>query len=598
MPPWQDERIGRFLRFFSQSSAMSPHISAAFAIAVSLAASAAAGPSDFAPGEEAAYREARAIHDRLPAGAERRDSSVYLAMRLLGRGRCAEALPILNRDMIGLKEPKPLSLVAILSAVSRDPRCTAWSAARLKAASEAGGMNAGELAMIRFHTATLFNLTGQYDRTAQLGAIDTEPLEFVPEELKGTTLRAGGLTIDISFANPPRAHQLLLIERLSFYRGTALHERLARALAARAKQEPAFFTQTGWVEVALALLEHKDPSAARQLLADGKVGLISLEGLEAEAAIRQKDYPAAARLLAATDWLTRDKTVSTLVELAPGTLLSSLDDDGLWGGRGDWLRVTMLVESLDRHGDPAGAERAARAALRRFDGVPSAPNRKAMLHARLGEMAEARALLAEAERGRNSSPELVRMAIATGAALHGDSAAALAIIGEIDPAERGSALVELLTSAAPAPPEVRGRIERALEALIAGPQRVDIPREAILALAKAGASAGLLSRLSGLPATVEDRARLAVSVAWHAAHGADRETAHDLADRALGVAEGPETDAHLVALARVYAKLGDMEAAIRVARRVAKPVARVAALTASMEDVHLDLIPKLSFETF
>ncbi|HMJ93421.1 MAG TPA: hypothetical protein VK472_04915 [Allosphingosinicella sp.] len=578
---------------------MRPHIFARFAIALSLATSAAAGTRGLAPGEEAAYREARSIYDRLPPGEARRDASVYLAMRLLGRGECEEALPILNRDMIGMEEVKPLALMALLSAVSRDPRCTAWSAARLKAASEAGRMNAVELAMIRFHTATLFNLTGQYDRTAQLGPIATEPLEFVPKELQSTTLAVGGLNIDIVFANPPKAHQLLLIERLSLYRGTALHERLARALAARAKREPAFLTDTGWVEVALALLEHGDADGARQLLADGQVGLLSFEGLEAEAAIRRKDYAAAARKLVATNWLTRDKTVDTMVQLAPETLLPTLDDDSLWGERGDWLRVAMLVESLDRHGDPAGAERAARATLRRFDADIPALNREAQMHARLGEMDKARAMLAEAERNRAVSPMLVRMAIATGAALHGDSDGALGMVRGIDPAKRASALVALLTTAASAPPEVRGRIEHELETLLDGPRPIDIPREDILALAKEGASARLLSRLSGLPAAPEERARLAISVAWFAAHGADGNLARALADRALaGLPEGPDSDRHLVALARVYAKLGDIAASTAIARRVEKPAARVDALTASIENVDLNLVPKLSFETF
>jgi hypothetical protein len=259
----------------------------------------------------------------------------------------------------------------------------------------------------------------------------------------------------------------------------------------------------------------------------------------------------------------------------------------------------MLVESLDRRGDKVGAERAARAALGRFDGVGSAPNRKAMLHARLGEMDEARALLAEAERGRDASPMLVRMAIATGAALHGDTDEALEMVRGMDMGDRGSALVKLLTGAAAATPEVRGRIERALEALLDGPGRVEVGREAVLALAQAGASAGLLARLAALPATVEDRATLAVSVAWFAAHGADRELAHALADRALaGLPGGGDPDRHLVALARVYAKLGDIPAETAAARRVAKPAARVDALTTSMGPADLNLVPKLSFETF
>jgi hypothetical protein len=259
----------------------------------------------------------------------------------------------------------------------------------------------------------------------------------------------------------------------------------------------------------------------------------------------------------------------------------------------------MLVESLDRHGDPLGAERAARAALGRFDSVGSAPNRKAMLHARLGEMDEARSLLAEAERGRDTSPMLIRMEIATGAALHGDPDSALGIIREADSADRATFLVKLLTNAASAPAEVKRRIERELETLLDGPRRIEPPREAILALAQAGASADLLARLAGLPAAPEDRATLAVSVAWFAAHGADPGLAHALADRALaGLPDGPDSDKHLVALARVYAKLRDIAAATRVARRVAKPAARVDALTASMGPADLGLVPKLSFETF
>lgn len=146
---------------------------------------------------------------------------------------------------------------------------------------------------------------------------------------------------------------------------------------------------------------------------------------------------------------------------------------------------------------------------------------------------------------------------------------------------------------------MRGRIERELDALLDEPRRAELPRESVLALAQAGASAGLLTRLAGLPPSGEDRTTLAISLAWYAAHGADRALAHALADRAMaGIADGPDSERHLLALARVYAKLGDIAAETGAAQRIAKLASRIDALTASMGTAELDLVPKLSFETF
>lgn len=562
-------------------------------------AAAAIAPRHFTPAEATAYREALAVTRRMPSGSARREAAFYLAYRLIHRGLCQEALPILNGELARLDGPAGLAAIGRGSALAGDPRCIAWSAARLKAAAaEPGKMKPGNRAAIRFHAATLSNLLGMAGG-GEVTAVDEQALSFMPDELRGTTVVVDGLGIQIGFANPPRAHQVLLLERLALFRGTPLAIRLARGLAARAGAEPAYFTDVGWIRVALALLEDGDPDGARRLLADGKVSLISFEGLEAEAAFRRGEYEEAARRFAGSDWPTRMNSVTKLGRLAPAALLPWLDEEGYWGGNNAFRELAMLVESLDRRGDGAGAERAAAAALRHFVNQ-GAYNREALILSRLGDMEGARsAILAAEKEGRVNLP-LVRVGMAAGAAMRGDADRALAVIGEVPARYRGYALVKLLTDTPGASPAVKQRIEKSLERLLGKRERIAVAADTIVSLARTGASAVLLARLSRQPIKPESRSRLAISVAWAAAEAGHSRLAHVLADRAIGAAprERRGRDTHYVALAHIYAHLGDIDAAIRMAHRAPDPARKVDALTRFMEPPPPNLVPKLSFETF
>jgi Flp pilus assembly protein TadD len=569
-------------------------------LALSLAAPAvaAAAPRPFTPDEQTAYGQARAIMERMPRGAGRTNAAYYLSYRLLHRGFCQEALPILDRELIDLDKAKPLALLGMRAALARQPRCVAWSAKRLEAVAESPAMTKADRAIARFHAATLLGLSGRTDLGASI-AVEEEALDFVPEDRRSATLVVDGLSINVGFANPPRMRQLLLIERLSLYRFTPLHLQLARSLATRAKVQPGFFNQTGWAEVALALLEDGDSDGARQLLADGKVVMVTLEGLEAEAALRRGDHDEAARKLAGSDWQTRDTSVVTLGERAPRSLLPWIDDDAFWGDRNAPLHLAMFVESLDRHGDSAAAEHAARAALRFFPNELRAYNREALMRSRVGDMEGARAVLATALRDRFVNQVLVSVGVATGMAIRGDAKGALEIIGEVPARHRGYALVKLRIASVAAPDAVRRQIESALIRYLKRQGRTPVSASTFVSLARVGVSANLLAVMTRYQLKPADPARLSISVAWAAAEAGHSELARQLADRAMKVAPRRDgRDRHFVALAHIYAGLGDVVAATRTARRVANRAMKVDALTRFMEPPALNLVPKFSFETF
>lgn len=531
----------------------------------------------------------------------RHQAATHLAYRLMMRGDCPQALLIMNRELTGVADPTAVGGLITGALTGRDARCMAWVAARADAVIRSRSLPDDQQSELSVRGQSLFELVGQMTRAAEMPPADDGTLDIVPESLRHRDVVLGDLILHVELSDAPTRLETLLVDRLWHYRGTPLQLRLARALARRAASEPRFFSSSGWVEVALALLAGGHPEAAQQILVDARVRFMSLAGLEAEAALRLGDYERAASIFAANEWVTKSKSVYRLFGTRPDVLVPFIEGQSVFGASSSSaLDLMSLSEALDRAGRPESAERAARAALTRFSADGPGQNRRAQALARTGDLEAAHRLLAGAmERPDREESGHFRIAIVRGAALAGNLAEMERAFADAPPGLRDLMLVSALAAIARTRSPIRHALEDRLESRIAEAGRLHVSTDAMVAFAQAGLRTPLLVSLVERLEQGRRGAAAAILIANAARRHGHDEAAVAIADVAEKLLpRGPEADAELVDLAEFYWKLGMTEKAISLAMRVSHPVGRVDAMTRALNPTRGESRAKLSFQTF
>lgn len=553
------------------------------AAAAAAAAVAAAGPGDLDPVEERAAAEALAQVRTMPRGREREVAAFALAFRLLERDQCQRALRVLNEELIADSDPSDLDSLALSAIEARDLRCMAWVAARVEASARRADLKPDVRAILKVRATTLFNVVGQLDRAVG-GKAEVEPsLGYVPEADKRRSVVIDGLAIDIQFSDMPTVGEKLLLDQLDAYRGTPLFRRSLLDLAERAGPQPKLLSSGGWDEIAVLLAEAGEEAAAVELLAKvGNERHFTLDGLRAEVALRAKQYPRAAQLMAKAGYYGHVHQLYTLMREQPMALLPYLADEAAWEGPpNDVLHLASYSEALDRAGEPAAAEAAAREMLARAGrkGRALAPNRSAQMASRLGRLAEARAQLQSPKAGgTGTDPLIIRRGIAVGLALRGDSETLFRFAAESPSRQRIWLLGEVLGKAVGARRDLLTSIAAQLAALLGQEPSAQVTPTWIETLARSGSGG---APLLGIVRNSRDRAKrgaLALAAAQGAA-GARSDAAPALAEEARRQFGAAIPDRALQELARLYWYSGHGELALQAATLSRAPLARVLALT-------------------
>ncbi len=429
-----------------------------------------------------AVDRATALVEAMPRGVMRHQAAAHIAYRLMMRGDCPRALPVMNRELLDVAEPRALDGLITGAVTGRDPRCMAWVAARTDAVLDGASLPEAQRAELRVRGQTLFELVGQMTRASDMPPADEDLLEIVPESERQRQVTVGNLNLHISFAFPPTRRETLTIDRLWDYRGTPLQLRLARALAQRARTQPRFLSPSGWTEVALALFAGGDAAAAAQVLADG-VRFLSLAGLEAETAFRARDHARAAPIFAANDWGTKRKSIYRIFERQPELFIPYIESEQLFGSDNDaGLHLVSYSEALDRAGHKQAAERAARAALTRLGVDRYGQNRMAYALARTGQVAAARALIGEPASGPHRvPPSLIWEAIVEGATRAGNLAAVERALDDAPADLRNLLLVKAMAAAGPSRSPMHDALEARLAARMAETATFGVSKDALVA---------------------------------------------------------------------------------------------------------------------
>lgn len=548
-----------------------------------------------------AVEDATAMVGAMPKGILRDQASTFIAYRLMTRGDCQRALPILNQYLVSVEDLTALGGLATGALTGRDPRCMAWLAARIDAALSTGSLSEDRRAELRLRGQTMFMLVGQLTRSDRMPAADSGMLDEIPESLKHREVALEGLTLQISMADAPTRRETLLIDRLWDYRGTPLQLRLARSLENRAIAEPKFLSEAGWIEVALVLLGAGDRTSAEKLLARTGVRHMSGAGLEAEVALRQNDAKRAVAIFAANDWGTKTKSVYRLIDSWPDVLVPYIEGPKIFGsGLDAKLELVSLSEALDRAGYPASAERAARAATKSSETVRYGRNRIAQAFARLGEFNSAGQILLDANKlPQEVDPGQVRLRIAMGAAFAGNLAETLRAINAAPAGQRDWILIETLAAVSQIPSSVRDDLERRLVLRAGQDKRLNVSRDAMARFARGGLHPPLLTSLLGRLEPGRENARLATLMAELARESGHRESALATAEMAETLLpDGPQADAELVSLTELYWKLALPQKATLLASQVSHPVGKIDALTRAFNPSRGESKPKLSFVMF
>jgi hypothetical protein len=549
---------------------------------------------------EAAGR-ARALVESLPRGVVRHRAATHLAYRLMMRGDCPRALLVMNRELRHVADPIAVGGLITGALTGRDARCMAWVAARADAVIRIRSLREDRRSELRLRGQALFELVGQMERAAGMPPADAETLAIVPEALRYRQIALGDTILHVGISDAPTRLETLLVDRLWHYRNTPLQLRLARALARRAASEPGFFSRSGWVEVALALLAGGDREAALQILADARVRFMSLAGLEAEAALRAGDYERAASIFAANEWGTKSKSVYRLFETRPDLLIPFIEGQSVFGASSSpALDLVSLSEALDQAGHADGARRAAIAALARFSANGPGQNRRAQAFARTGDFEAANRLLADAmERPGREDPAHFRMAIVRGAALAGNLAQVDRAVAEAPAGLRDLLLVGALAAIARTRSPLFHALEDRLDSRIAEAPGLTVSTDALVAFAEAGMRTALLVSLAERLEPGREGAAAAILIAEAARRHGHGEAAAAIARAAEALLpRGPQADAELVELAGFYWRLGMTGKAISLAMRVSHPVGRVDAMTRALIPTRGESRAKLSFQTF
>jgi len=546
-----------------------------------------------------ALGRARALVEAMPGGISRQRAATFLAYRLMMRGDCSRALPLLNRELSQVADTTAVDGLVTGALTGRDARCMAWVAARVDAVVRRRSLPADLRSELRFRGQTLFQLVGRTTRAADMPPADDASLDTVPDSARNRELAVGDTVVHISLADPPTRRETVLLGRLWDFRGTPLQLGLAQRLARRAASEPESFSRSGRAEVALALLAGGQRQAAEQALVDGRVQFLSLAGLDAEVALRQRDYERAATIFASNAWGTKAKSVYEIIHNRPD-LLTPFVGTAIGTGPVPALDLMALSLALDRAGRMDDARRAAEAALSRFSPHGVEEEMRARALARTGDFQAARAVAARAkERPGLLDPNRLRMAIVLGAALAGNLAEVDRGLAEAPPEFRTLTLINALIAVPPTRSPMAGALEERFAADVAQASAVRLPMEAMAAFGAAGIQIPLV--VSGLERLGPGRAAAAAAI--RIANASRRNNHLEAAATIAEVAErllphGPQADAELVDLAEFYWTLGRPERAISLAMRVSHPVGRVDALSRSINPARGETRPRLTFESF
>ena len=416
-----------------------------------------------------AVARATALIEEMPAGVARQQSATFIAYRLMMRGDCANALPVLNRELTRVADPTALGGLVTGALTGRDARCMSWVAARVDAVLRGNSLDDAQRAELRLRGRTLFALVGQTARAAAMPPADQTALEIVPEALRRRQVLAGDTVVDISFSDMPTRLETLLLDRLWAYRRTPLQLGFARALAVRAGSDPDFFSRAGWVEVALVLFGAGDRDAAQRVLTVGDVRYMTLAGLEAELAYRRDDLARVVSLLAANDWGTEGTTRYRIFERQPSLLVPYIEGDAIFSARStSGLNLFALVSWLDHAGQRESAERAARTALQRNDVNETDGAVRAQTLARIGDFQGARSLLAAAVVREEEGLWRFRVGIGRSAALVGNREELERVIADAPEGERNAILLGALAAIARTDGPLKELLQDRVEADLTG----------------------------------------------------------------------------------------------------------------------------------
>lgn len=598
-------RIGKALGF--QSNKLHVLAALTFFAAASLLTEAPVAASVTLPLEPMNARQleavdrARSLVEAMPRGVTRHQAAAYIAYRLMMRGDCPRALPVMNRELLDIADPMALNGLITGAVAGRDPRCMAWVAARTDAVLDGGSLPEAQRPELRVRGQTLFELVGQMTRASEMPPADEDLLEIVPESERQRTIPLGDTVLHIGFANPPTRRETLLIERLSDYRGTPLQLRLARAFAQRARTEPRFLSFSGWTEVALALLAGGDPAAAEQVLVDGGFRSLSLAGLQAEAAFREHDYARAAPIFAANQWGVKQKSIYRIFQRRPELFIPYIEGDQVFGADNDTgLHLVSYSEALDRSGHKDAAERAARAALTRLGVHRNGVNRMAYALARIGRVEAARALLGEpADDPNRAHPNLIWEAIVEGATRAGNLVEVERALEDAPANIRNLLLIKAMAAAGPTRSPMHDALEARLAARIAETPTFGVSTDAMVAFVVSRVRPDLIVTLARRLPRRRESAQAAIRVARAARQEGNRALAIAVAEVAGALLPaGPQGDAELVELADVYWRLEMRDLAMALAMRVSHPVGQVDAVSRAFHPTRGDVRTKLSFQTF
>ncbi|MGL3820426.1 tetratricopeptide repeat protein [Sphingopyxis sp. R3-92] len=551
--------------------------------------------------QKQAFKDALAKVSTMPEGLVRDQASTFVAFRLMMRGDCPQALPIMTKYLVKVADPVALGGLATGALTGRDPLCMRWVATRIETALTKAPLTDPQRAELRIRGQTMLMLAGQATRSYKMPAANFSDLDTVPESASMRELELEGLTVHISLGDAPRRRETLLINRLWDYRGTPLQLLLAKSLEKRAAVEPKFLTSTGWIEVALVLLGAGERRSAERLLETTGVRYINGEGLVVEAALRQGDIQHTVELIARGDWVTKGKTVSRLTESWPAAFIPYVEQPSMFGTDFNAkLGLISYSEALDRAGFPEAAERAARAALKIPDGDHYGRGRQAQALARLGHLEAARDLVREAEqRPKIEDPYYVRLGVARGAALSGNFDEAIMAIEAAPARERDHILVDTLAVVGSIPSNVRDSLEQRLLRRLGSGQPLAVSADAMVEFARAGLRPELLTGAISRMERGRKNARLVTQLAdlaRQSGHSANAIIIAGLAETLLP--DSPQADAELVALADLYWKLSSPDKATAISSRVSHQVGSIDALTRAFNPARGENQPKLSFVTF
>src|SRR5690349_21359448 len=98
-----------------------------------LQASATFPPEPMSVTQVDALSRAQALVATMPRGVSRERAATIVAYRLMMRGDCALALPVLNRELRAVADLSAVDWLVTGALAGRDARCMAWVAARVDA---------------------------------------------------------------------------------------------------------------------------------------------------------------------------------------------------------------------------------------------------------------------------------------------------------------------------------------------------------------------------------------------------------------------------------------------------------------------------------